>query len=88
MYKSKQTNSKFGRVKITMIFHFRLIDMDQPTTLCSDFSFSRYNDLSVFNKWLDKLLKRYPDVVTDYVYGKSYENRPLRAVKVSHRPVC
>lgn len=62
--------------------------MEQPDVLCSDFSWTKYNDLTVFYKWIDKLVKRYPKVVTDYVYGKSYENRPLRAVKVSHRPVC
>lgn len=67
---------------------YRLIDMEQQDVLCSDMSWKKYNDLTVLYKWLDKLIERYPKIVTEYVYGRSYENRPLRAVKVSHRSVC
>lgn len=55
--------------------------------LSSEFSLTQYNNLSVIYEWLDNLLERRPNVVTNYVYGKSYENRPLRAIKVSHKPV-
>lgn len=51
------------------------------------FGWNKYHDLNVIYKWLDQLLEEYPNVLTNYVYGKSYEGRPLRAIKVSHKKV-
>lgn len=69
----------------------RLIEEEQVPTMerSHDFGFgwNRYNDLNAIYKWLDQLLEKYPNVLTNYVYGKSYEGRPLRAVKVSHKKV-
>lgn len=53
----------------------------------SGFGWDKYNDLTAIYDWLDKLLEEYPDVLSNYNYGKSYEKRDLRAVKVSHKKV-
>lgn len=68
--------------------HFRLIDNEQPARRDSDFTWTQYNDLPAFNKWLDGLLQRYPTILKEYVYGKSNEDRPLRAIRISYRDVC
>lgn len=61
--------------------------MEQPVERSSEISWKQYNDLPTFDRWLDQLLKLYPDLLTEYIYGKSYENRNLRAVKLSHKAV-
>lgn len=73
-----------------MIILFRLIDEEQNESVNfgGDFGWKKYNDLDTIYGWLDDLVKKYPDIITNYNYGKSYEGRPLRAVKVSHKKVC
>ncbi|XP_055308561.1 uncharacterized protein LOC129572592 [Sitodiplosis mosellana] len=64
----------------------KLIDEEQPKNLDrSGFGWKQYNELGAIYAWLDDILKKYPKVLTNYTYGKSYEKRPLRAVKVSHK---
>lgn len=74
---------------MTIIF-FRLIDEEQDENVSLDggFGWKKYNDLETVYAWLDELIEKYPNIVTGYEYGKSYEGRPLRAVKVSHKKVC
>lgn len=66
----------------------RLIDEEQPNTLSfADFGWDKYYNLGAIYNWLDDMLKQYPKVLTNYNYGKSYEGRQLRAIKVSHKKV-
>lgn len=65
-----------------------MIDEEQPDfSSRADFGWTQYYNLEDIYSWLDQLLKQYPDVLKNYNYGKSYEGRTLRAVKVSHKPV-
>ncbi|XP_055307071.1 zinc carboxypeptidase A 1-like, partial [Sitodiplosis mosellana] len=64
----------------------KLIDEEQPKNLeRSGFGWKQHNELGAIYAWLDDLLEQYPNVLINYTYGISYENRPLRAVKVSHK---
>lgn len=66
-----------------------MIDAEQ-TTISDDadgFGWKKYYNLDAIYSWLDKLLKKYPNQLTNYNYGKSHEDRTLRAVKVSHKKV-
>lgn len=68
----------------------RLIDAEQSADFDDSngsFGWNNYYDLDAIYAWLDQLLKLYPNVLTNYNYGKSYEGRTLRAVKVSHKKV-
>lgn len=56
-------------------------------SLDGGFGWKKYYDLDAIYGFLDTLLEKYPKVLTSYEYGKSYEGRPLRAVKVSHKKV-
>ena len=37
------------------------------------------------NAWLDSILAEYPDVTEGFEIGKSYENRPIRGLKISYK---
>lgn len=68
-------------------YFFRLIDAEQPTKLSSSFGWKQYHDLPAIYAWLDELLKKYPNILTNYDFGRSYENRTMRAIKLSHNEV-
>lgn len=67
----------------------RWIDAEQPLTLDdgAGFGWKKYYDLGAIYTWLDEMLMKHPNVLTNYNFGKSYEGRPLRAIKVSHKEV-
>lgn len=68
----------------------RLLDQEQNTmSMSSDggYGWKQYYNLSDIYNWLDQMLEKYPHLLTHYNYGKSYEGRPLRAVKISHKKV-
>ncbi|XP_031623765.1 zinc carboxypeptidase-like [Contarinia nasturtii] len=64
----------------------KLIDEEQPQfSSRATFSWEKYYDLDDIYKWLDEMLEEYPNELTNYNYGTSYENRPLRAIKFSRK---
>lgn len=65
----------------------RLIENEQPQTFSSEFGWTQYYNLDEIYGFLDQLVDKYPNVVTPFTYGKSYEGRDLRAVKISHKQV-
>lgn len=65
-----------------------LIDAEQPQdTTRTSFGWERYNNLTEIYAWLDDLVIEFSNVLTNYDFGKSYENRTLRAVKLSYKEV-
>jgi hypothetical protein len=36
--------------------------------------------------WLDELITQYPNIVTPFTIGNSYEGRPIRGVTISYKP--
>lgn len=66
----------------------RLIDDEQPQSPPrATFGWNKYYDLDAIYKWLDNMLEQYPKELTNYNIGKSYENRTIRAVKLSRKEV-
>lgn len=66
----------------------RLIDEEQPQFPSrASFGWQKYYDLTEIYKWLDQLLEDYPNDLTNYNIGKSYEKRTIRAVKLSRKIV-
>lgn len=51
------------------------------------YGWEKYYTLREVYAWLDEMLSKYPTLLTHYKYGKSYEGRQLRALKVSHKKV-
>lgn len=78
-------------IKLDVFFDsHRLIDDEQPQSFndSGDFGWKQYYNLSAIYGWLDQMLEKHPKVLTNYNFGKSYEGRTLRAIKVSHKKVC
>lgn len=70
-------------------FALRLIDKEElkAAEKPKRFGWTRYYNLNEINNWIDQLLIQYPNTLTNYNYGKSYEGRTLRAIKVSMKKV-
>lgn len=59
-----------------------------PVNSVPGYGWNKYYKLNEIYGWLDDMISKYPNLLTNFNYGKSYERRPLRAVKVSHKKVC
>lgn len=68
-------------------FILRLIDNEQPSTRASGLEWTSYHPLEAIYEWLDEQLLAYPNILTGYEVGQSYENRTIRAVRLSHKEV-
>lgn len=65
-----------------------MIDAEQPKfSSRATFGWKKYYDLNDIYKWMDQLIKSNPKELTNYDIGKSYENRTIRAVKLSRKEV-
>lgn len=65
-----------------------MIDDEQPRIAPrTTFGWAKYYGLEDIYNWLDELLLQYPDILTNYNFGTSYENRTIRAIKLSYKKV-
>lgn len=67
--------------------YVRLIDNEQPTIKSATFGWTQYHNVDVIHRWLDEKLKEFPQILTNVVVGRSFENRTIRGVRLSHRRV-
>uniref|UniRef100_A0A1I8Q537 Zinc carboxypeptidase A 1 n=1 Tax=Stomoxys calcitrans TaxID=35570 RepID=A0A1I8Q537_STOCA len=79
----KQYNITF-KVKIENVQS--LIENEEPKTKSYGFDWDNFHTLDEINQWLDEIALRYPDVVTPFDIGHSYEGRLIKGVKISHKP--
>lgn len=79
------------RILLSDSFFFlgcRLIDDEQPKYGSrGTYGWERYYNLHDIYSWLDQMLEQYPNSLTNYNFGTSYENRTIRAVKLSMKKV-
>lgn len=66
---------------------FRLIDNEESVNYAGEFGWKAYYTLEQIYAWLDEKLLQYPNVLTNYTVGTSYEGRTIRAVKFSKKSV-
>lgn len=75
--------------KLVFLFplSFRLIDAETPKQQLrtTAFGWESYHTLDEINAWIDDLLTTYPDILSAHHVGYSYENREIRAIKLSHK---
>lgn len=50
-----------------------------------DYTWSEYHELNDTQKWMQNLVAKYPDTVSLFVAGRSYEGRELLGMKISHK---
>lgn len=63
----------------------QLIDAQRPKQRTSGHEWTQYHTLDEIYDWLDLLESRYPDIVTPFSIGKSYEGRVIRGIKISYK---
>ncbi|KAL7734652.1 hypothetical protein ACLKA6_010952 [Drosophila palustris] len=62
-----------------------LIDAQRPRQRTGHMEWTQFHTLDEIYAWLDLIESRYPDVVTPFTIGKSYEGRPIRGIKISYK---
>lgn len=72
---------------ISISFSNRLIDNEQPAVKSNRFSWTQYHNFDVIYRWLDEKLREYPRILRSVVVGRTFENRTIRGVRLSHRRV-
>lgn len=78
---------KKKREFISNFFSNRLIDNEQPAVKSNRFSWTQYHNFDVIYRWLDEKLREYPRILRSVVVGRTFENRTIRGVRLSHRRV-
>ncbi|KNC30333.1 hypothetical protein FF38_03910 [Lucilia cuprina] len=64
-----------------------LIDNEQPKTRSSTgMDWENFHTLDEIYEWLDMIVERYPDIVTPFDIGYSYEGRLIKGIKISYKP--
>ncbi|XP_030383024.1 zinc carboxypeptidase-like isoform X2 [Scaptodrosophila lebanonensis] len=51
----------------------------------SSFGWTSYHTLEKIEAWLDEILASYPEIVTGFLVGQSYEGRDIRGIKISYK---
>lgn len=64
-----------------------MIDAETPAVQPRAFGWTAYNNYTEIYDWLDELLETYPTILTGHVVGYTYQDRPIRAVKISYKEV-
>lgn len=64
-----------------------MIDNERATHHPRNFGWTDYYNLDEINEWLDNLVASHSDILTNLVIGDSYEGRPIRVLKLSHKEV-
>ncbi|KAM8707872.1 hypothetical protein ACLKA7_014923 [Drosophila subpalustris] len=62
-----------------------LIDAQRPRLRTGHMEWTQFHTLDEIYAWLDLIESRYPDLVTPFTIGKSYEGRPIRGIKISYK---
>ncbi|XP_058449258.1 uncharacterized protein LOC131429226 [Malaya genurostris] len=64
----------------------KVIDNERPNkNRRNGFGWQDYYSTAEIYAWLDEKVEQYPSILTSTIYGKSYEERDLKAVKLSHK---
>lgn len=87
---SKGVHNLTYTIKSQLIYYCfinRLIDTEQPRTRSIGFDWKSYQTLESIYEWLDEQLRAHPSILTGLEVGQSYENRTIRAVRLSHKAV-
>ncbi|UJR24440.1 hypothetical protein I4U23_005816 [Adineta vaga] len=62
----------------------KLIHRSQSSKMqVNDFEYDKYHTLDEIHAWIDTMVATYPSLATSFIVGQSYENRPLKGLKIS-----
>ncbi|XP_059220287.1 zinc carboxypeptidase [Stomoxys calcitrans] len=64
----------------------KVIEDSLPRTRSSGMEWTQYHMLDDIYDFVDNLTQSHASIITPYTIGYSYENRPIKAIKISHKP--
>uniref|UniRef100_A0A1I8P7Y9 Peptidase M14 domain-containing protein n=1 Tax=Stomoxys calcitrans TaxID=35570 RepID=A0A1I8P7Y9_STOCA len=64
----------------------KLIDDSLPKTRSTGMEWTKFHNLDDIYEFVDNLASSFPTTITPFTIGYSYENRPIKAIKISHKP--
>lgn len=68
---------------LNVIDIFRVIDNEQPKKRAKALDWTSYWTYAEVNTWMDSLVSQYPASVSHINYGKSFQDRDLRGIKIN-----
>ncbi|XP_063706437.1 zinc carboxypeptidase-like [Culicoides brevitarsis] len=78
--------SRFGLKAKVMVNNLQdMVDSERIGKRDEPFGWEAYYPLETIYEWVANLSRKYPDVVSTFEIGKSYENRPILGVKISYK---
>lgn len=87
IFKSKPATFTWHKKNFLKHFNLRLIDAETPAVQPRFLEWSGYSNYTTIYSWLDELLETHSDILTSHLVGTTYQGRPIRAVKLSHKAV-
>ncbi|CAF4417589.1 unnamed protein product [Rotaria sp. Silwood2] len=54
----------------------------------NDFAYDKYHTVEDIHAWVDQIVATYPEIVTPFTVGKSYENRDMKGFKISSKKMA
>ncbi|XP_075152249.1 zinc carboxypeptidase-like [Haematobia irritans] len=64
----------------------KVIDDSLPKTRNTGMEWTKFHGLDDVYNFVDNLTMSFPTTITPYTIGYSYEGRPIKAIKISHKP--
>ncbi|XP_061388495.1 zinc carboxypeptidase-like, partial [Musca vetustissima] len=64
----------------------RVIEDSLPQARSTGMSWDKFHNLDDIYGFVDNLTASFPDLITPFTFGYSYEGRPMKAVKISYKP--
>ncbi|CAF1351069.1 unnamed protein product [Rotaria sordida] len=65
-----------------------LQNLPQSSPNTNDFAYDKYHTIEDIHAWIDQIVATYPDMVTSFTVGKSYENRDMKGFKISSKKMA
>ncbi|CAF4074389.1 unnamed protein product, partial [Rotaria sp. Silwood1] len=65
-----------------------LYNLSRPSLNVNDFAYDKYHSVDEIHAWIDQMASTYPTLATPFTVGKSYENRDMKALKISSSKVA
>lgn len=78
-------STSFKNINFQRLIEDESKDVKPLNVPATDFGWKNFYHLDTIYSWLDTLADKYGDIITPLNIGTSYEGRPMKGVKLSHR---
>ncbi|CAF5028870.1 unnamed protein product [Rotaria sp. Silwood1] len=65
-----------------------LQNLPRSSSNANDFAYDKYHTIEEIHAWVDQMVATYPEMVTPFTVGKSYENRDMKGFQISSKKMA